>query len=303
MLFADGLLSQAQHEDLQHGANHQHGGRPVDGLFAVAAPFGGEVGGDKGDDGEDFLHGYSGVSGVGTVRGGNRQRDDFLDACGSEYARGFVQGRAAGDDVIDEQQPLRQFATHSKGAADIAPSCGVGTQTRLWRSPRFGEDAFGDERYAKRLRGGVRRVERLVEATLTQALRRDGHGDDGIHGDGLRTQQAAGFVFEDAQCTAVGVVFAAQDDVAHFGGELPAHQQARKRRRASQAGAAGVVVVGNAIGAGRTMFADGRQAVGADIAEADHLRRAAGEATRTDEAGQPAGNHAAAICCSRMLCR
>ena len=102
---------------------------------------------------------------MGTVCGGNRQRDDFLDACGSEYARGFVQGRAAGDDVIDEQQPLRQFATHSKGAADIAPSRGVGAQARLWRSPRFGEDAFGDERYAKRLRSGARRVERLVEET------------------------------------------------------------------------------------------------------------------------------------------
>ena len=179
----------------------------------------------------------------------------------------------------------------------------MGAQTRLWRSPRFGEDAFGNERYAKRLRGGVRRVERLVEATLTQALRRDGHGDDGIHGDGLRAQQATGFVFEDAQCAAIGVVFAAQDDVAHFGGELPAHQQACKCRRASQAGAAWVVVVGNAIGAGRAMFADGRQVVGAGVAEADHFRHAAGEAARADEAGQPAGNHAAAICCSRMLCR
>ena len=215
---------------------------------------------------------------MGTVRGGNRQRGDFLDACGSEYARGFVQGRAAGDDVIDEQQSRRQFATHGKGAADIAPSRSVGAQARLWRSPRFGEDAFGNERYAKRLRSGVRRVERLVEATLSQALRRDGHGDDGIHGDGLRTQQAAGFVFQHAQCTAIGVVFAAQDDVAHFGGELPAHQQACKCRRASQAGAAWVVVVGDRIGAGRAMLADGGQTIGAGVAEADHFRRAAGEA-------------------------
>ena len=95
----------------------------------MAAPFGGEVGGDEGDDGEDFLHGDSGGSGGGTVRGSERQRGDFLGACGGEGARGFVQGRAAGDDVVNEQQSRWQFATYGKRVTDVAPPRGVGVQS------------------------------------------------------------------------------------------------------------------------------------------------------------------------------
>ena len=170
-------------------------------------------------------------------------------------------------------------------------------------APGFGKYAFADERDAKQAGGGTRRVKGLVVAALAQAFDGNGHGDDGINGDRMRAQQAAGFVFQHAQRAAVGLIFAAQDDVAHVFGELPAHQQPLVGGWPLQAGAAGIAFVGDAVGAGRAMFADRRQAVGAGITKADHFGRAAGEATRADEAGQPAGNHAAAMRASRVLCR
>ena len=180
----------------------------------------------------------------------------------------------------------------------------MGGQQRLRCASFFMEDAFGNKRHTEqacRRSGGK---EGLVKAALVQATVGNRHGKYGINLHRMGMQQAAGFVFQHTQRTAVGIKLAAQDGTAHHITKLPAHQQAAVSGRATQAGTADKTGVGDTIGTGGTMDTEMRQACRAIVTQADHCRCAATDAARLQEAAQPAGNHAAAARrVSRILCR